>query len=279
MKKLASFCAGVCLIASGSAVFAQDMQPGPPKVLLIEREYTKPGKAGMIHQKSESQFVAAMAAAKWPTHYFAATSMSGPSRALFFVGYSSFEAWEADKNATLTAAIDRITMSDGELLTEFDQSVFVFDPDLSLHTRDVAHDRYFDITTFHVKPGHAKEFEDLAKMYVEGMGKISEKANWATYESYYGADNGGVYIAISAMATLADDDTGMMDDKKFADAMGPEKMKTIRNLTESSIASESTNLFSFDPKMSYAWDSWVKADSYWKPKAAAMAKKPAPANP
>ena len=58
---------------------AQDMTGAvmpPPKVLVIEREFVKPGRSGALHEKSESAFVNAFAAAKWPTHYLAAESLS-----------------------------------------------------------------------------------------------------------------------------------------------------------------------------------------------------------
>ena len=263
---------------------AQDMPSGPPKVLVIQREWLKPGKAGTMHEKSESNFVNAFAAAKWPTHYFAAESMSGKPRVLFFVGYDSFEAWEKDnkaqeKNATLSAAIDRAEASDGELLSDFQQDVLLYRPELSLHTGDIVHDRYFEISRYQVKPGHRAEFEELAKMYVEGYGKISEHTNWAAFESYYGQDNGGVYIAVSKMESLAENDKFSGDDKKFSDVMGPEKMKKIAQMSAECIDSEQTNLYEFNPKMSYPDDSWVKADSFWKPKAGAAAKPAAPAKP
>src|ERR1700687_5087245 len=102
---------------------AQDMSnpPLPPKVLVIGREYTKPGKSGVAHEKTESAFVQAMRRAKWPTHYLAVESLSGKSRALFLTGYDSFEAWEKDqsaqqKNATLSADLARAWAADGELL-------------------------------------------------------------------------------------------------------------------------------------------------------------------
>jgi hypothetical protein len=284
MKKLIGLCAGCCVLIGGGAMLAQDMPAGPPKVLVIQREWTKPGKGGTIHEKSESNFVNAMTAAKWPTHYFAAQSLSGKSRVLFFVGYPSFEAWEKDnhameKNATLSAAWDHAEAVDGELLEDFQQDVFLFRPELSLHTGDIVHDRYFEISAYHVKPGHRADFEELAKMYVEGYGKISEHSNWAAFESYYGQDNGGVYIAVSKMASLAENDKFMDDDKKFADAIGPEKMKKLRELTAASVDSEQTNLYEFNPKMSYPDESWIQADSFWKAKpaaaAAAAAKKPA----
>jgi len=93
MKKISGLTAGLCLLFTGSTIApAQEMQ-GPPKVLVIIREFLKPGKAGSTHEKSESAFVHAMTAAKWPTHYFGMDSLSGPSRSLFLVGYPSFDAW------------------------------------------------------------------------------------------------------------------------------------------------------------------------------------------
>jgi hypothetical protein len=285
MKNLTGLCVGLCVVFGCGAMVAQDMPAGPPKVLVIEREWLKTGKTDSMHQKTESAFVNAMTAAKWPTHYFAAESMSGKPRVLFFVGYPSFEAWEKDnhavaKNATLSAAWDRAEAADGELLEDFQQDVLVFNPDLSLHTRDIAHDRYFEISRYQVKPGKRAEFLELVKMYVEGYGKASEHANWATFESYYGQDNGGVYIAVSVMASLAENDTFMGDDAKFAKTMGPEKMKKIGEMTADCLESSMTNLYEFKPGMSYPDESWIKADPFWKPKSAmAAAKKPAAAAP
>ena len=109
-------------LAAGGSLFAaaQEMHH-PPKVLLIEREFLKPGKAGSLHDKSESKFVADMAAAKWPTHYIALNSLSGKSRALYLIGYDSFAAMENDnnaimENASLSAAIDKDSQADGDLL-------------------------------------------------------------------------------------------------------------------------------------------------------------------
>lgn len=282
MKNLLGLSAGLCLIVSGVGVMAaQDTaaMAGPPKVLVIDREFTKPGKDGAVHEKSESAFVNALTAAKWQSHYFAAKSLSGKPRALFFFGYPSFEAWEkdnhaADKNPVLAAALDRAEVADGDLLADFDQGVYTFDPDLSLHTGDIVHSRYVEISTYKVKPGHRTEWLELVKLYIKGFSNIPT-ANWATFESYYGADNGGVYISITKMTSLSEDDASMNDDKKFADAMGSEGMKKVRELTAACLDSQATNLFEFNPKMSYPADEWIKADPFWKPKAAAAPKKAA----
>ncbi|GAC1415470.1 MAG: hypothetical protein NVS9B15_05150 [Acidobacteriaceae bacterium] len=276
--------AGICtLILVSAAIMTNAQEPstqGPPKVLVIQREFVKPGKAG-LHTKSESAFASAMAGAKWPTHYIALDSMSGQSRALFLVGFPSFEAWEKDNKAFekgMAPSMEHMFVTDGDLLTSFSQAVFVFDPEYSLPGAEVAHARYFEFTQFHVKPGHRHEFLELAKLYRDGFAKANiPNANWALYESSYGEDNGGYYMAISLLKSLAEVDQNMEGDKKFAETVGPATMKKIAELSASSVQSTQTNLFSVNPKMSYASQEWIQADPFWKPMpapAAPAAKKP-----
>jgi hypothetical protein len=285
MKKITPLSIGLCLLFLSSGIASAQENMGPPKVLVIMREYLKPGKAGSTHEKTESAFVHAMAAAKWPTHYFGMDSLSGPSRSLFFVGYPSFAAWEKDnlatqKNATLSAALDRASVADGDLLSEYESSASVYRDDLSLRsTVDIAHMRYFEITQFVVRPGHEREFEALAKIYVDGYGKAVPDAHWATFERQYGASTGAsvgdVFLVLNPMKSLAEVDSSFADSKKFADAMSESDKKKMVELTAACIESVQTNLFTFNPKESYPPDEWIKADSFWKPTAAAPAAKPA----
>ena len=286
MKKITGLSAGLCLLFIGSSLAsAQEAAGGPmspPKVLVIMREYIKPGKTGSLHEKTESAFIRAMSAAKWPTHYFAADSLSGPSRALFFVGYPSFEAWEKDslamqKNATLSAAMDRAGIADGDLLTSYDSGVSVYRDDLSLRPKSFSIEqmRYFEISRFVVRPGHQKEWEALVKMYVSGFEKAVPNAHWVTFESMYGLDNGGQFLVFNPMKSLAEVDQGMGDPKLFMSSLSESDRKKLTELTASCIESSQTNLFVFNPKESYPADEWIKADPFWKPTAAAPAAKPA----
>src|SRR5580765_3746369 len=87
MKRLTGIFAGCCCLVSGLGVVAVAQEVhGPPKVLVLPREFLKPGKGGEMHERSESAFVKAMSAAKWPVHYFGVESMSGATRALFLTG-------------------------------------------------------------------------------------------------------------------------------------------------------------------------------------------------
>ena len=263
------------LIASAGIVVAQQSADGvtpPPKILVVMREFIKPGKSGAPHEKTESAFVQAMTAAKWPTHYIGVDSMSGVSRSLFLVGYDSFAAWEKDnlatqKNATLSAALDRASVADGELLTRYESSTFVYREDLSLRPNvDIAQMRYFEILRFQIRPGHEKDWEALVKMYMDGYDKASSSAHWATFESTYGMDNGGVYVVFNPMKSLAEVDTGLGDSKKFAAQLGEDGMKKLAELSAACIESSQSNLFVFNPRISYPADAWVKADpGFWKP--------------
>jgi hypothetical protein len=287
MKRMTGVVLGACLLAGGVGAVAQQSAEGkmPPKVLSVAREWTKPGKNGMSHEKTESAFVQAMTKAKWPTHYLAAESVSGKPRALFFVGYDSFEAWEKDlkateKNAALSAELDRANVADGEMLSGVDQSALMFREELSLRAGvDLPHMRYFEISRFHVKQGHDKEWEALVKMYKSGFEKI-EGAHWATYQIVYGQED-GTYIIFNPIKSAAEIDRELADWPKFEAAMGEDGMKKLAELTAAAVDSSESNLFMFNPRMSYVSEDWVKADpDFWKPKAAAPAaakpaKKPA----
>lgn len=284
MKIVRSALLGLFLASLGSFFApAQDMQ-GPPKVLEITREFIKPGKAGAIHDKSESNFVAAMTKAKWPTHYFAVNSLSGKSRALYLTGYDSFAAWQKDDLATmkdkaLSAELDRASVSDGELLDGMDQFVFTFDPELSLKsTTSFTGVRYLEITSIHIKPGHMHEFHQLAQLVIDAHKKAGTSAHWDAFEIAYGGDD--EYIFVSPDKSMAEIDTGFAEDKQFRDALGEDGMNKLRDLEKDSIESTDSELFAINPAQSYPPEEWVKAEpDFWKPKpmAAPAAKSAAPA--
>jgi hypothetical protein len=262
-------------------VAAQDKPMGSssiPKVLTITREFVKPGKAGAIHDKAESAFVQAMSRAKSPTHYIGMTSLSGKPRALFLTQFESFEAWEKDnqaveKNAALSAALDRALMADGELLDSVDQGVFVFNEELSLRPRpDLSPMRYLDISVYHVRPGHNKDWTDLVKMVKNAYEKAVPDAHWGVFAQYYGGE-GGTYLVLTARKSLTEVDRSFLDSKQFRAAMGEDGMKKLDELAAATIESSLHNLFAFNPRMSYVADEWIKNDDFWKPKAVAL---PAP---
>jgi len=96
MNKLSPFLLGLSLAAAGgSLAAAQDQTPpavSAPKYMQVIVEYTKPGKGGMAHDKTESAFVQAATKANFPIHYIAFNAMSGKPRAIFISHFDSFDA-------------------------------------------------------------------------------------------------------------------------------------------------------------------------------------------
>lgn len=285
MVKISPILMGLCLAVTGaSLVPAQDSPTteSMPKVLQVSREFIKPGKAGLLHDKTEAAFVAAMGHARLKGHYVALNSLSGKSRALFLTGYPSFEAWEADnktidKSASLTAELDHALVNDGELLEGFDQAIATYDDELSYRARpDLSHARYIEVTMFHVRPGHRKEFHELVKLVKEGHDKGGTSAHWATYEVAYGAED-GTYIVLSADKSMSEIDTAFGESKKWIEGLGgQEALDKLDKLFGEAVDLSRNELFAINPRQSYADDAWIKADpDFWKPKSAEASAKPA----
>jgi hypothetical protein len=270
------------LVVGGLGIaVAQEQSVPPPKVLTVTREFVKPGKGGAMHDKAESAFVQAFARAKWPTHYLAMNSLSGKPRVLFFTGYDSFEAWEKDvkaidKNAALSGSLDHAGVADGELLDSVDGGAWTYREDYSLRAPvDIPHMRYFEISVYRTKPGHRNEWDQGVKMVLAAYQKSLPDTHWACYEAAYGAPE-GTYVFITPMKSAAEIDKAFAQNKDFMSAMGEDGMKKLEELSAASIESSESNLFMFNPKMSYVSDDWVKADpEFWKPKLATAPKKPA----
>ena len=263
----------VMLFAFVGTLFAQDQAAlAPPKVLLIVRENLKPGKAGTTHEKSESAFVNAFKAAKWPQHYLAVDAQSGNPRSLFLIGYDSFAALEKDvkatqKNTVLSAALDRATVADGELLSSYEVSHFLYREDQSFHANlSLAPMRYFEIIRFHVRPGHEGDWDAIVKLYLDNFTKAVPDAHWAVFQEYYG-QGGNVYLVFRPMKSLTEVDASQSDDKKFADVMGADGMKRLSDLTAAAVDDVQTNIFTFNPHESYPPPEWIKADpTFWSSK-------------
>lgn len=277
MKKCFGFFAALCLFVIGgfttaNSANAQENSSGvtqPPKVLVIQREFLKPGIGGSAHEKSESAFVQMMQQANSQTHYIAANSLSGRSRALFLLGYDSFADWQKDldmlsSNATLAQQFDSATQADGKLLSGFDSGVFVFDPDKSVSPAvNLGKMRYFEITILQVKLGHDQDFDELAKLHDSIYGKIPG-AHWAMFNKLYGTDSGTEMIAVMPMRSLAELDATHKAAHQTYMQLSAEQKKRIVELEGATLESVEVNLFAIDPKMSYPADRWKAADpEFW----------------
>jgi hypothetical protein len=278
LSKTIGMCAGLCFLIGGvsglPAARAQETAKvtPPPKVLVIDIEWLKPGKGGSAHQKTENAFIQANQKAKVPIHYLALEALSGPPRSLFFFSYDSFAAMEKERqqemsDTVLSADVDRAYAADGELLSSTARNIFTLrddlmpDPGVAIATM-----RYMQITRVTVRPGHQAEWEEYLKMLRSNLDKTQPGRHIALYQSAFGWENGGIWLLITPMKSLDEVDQATANNAKFIQNMGDTNMKRYRELAGLAIESSQRNLYAFNPDMSYVRDEWVTADPFWKRK-------------
>lgn len=289
MRKMMAAVVMFCAATLGSVTaWTQEQTMPPPKVLEIQREFGKFGKDA-AHQRNEMAYVRTVTAAKSTNHYFAATSLSGTGEAWFFVPHDSFEAYQsalaAEQRQPLQAQLASVMDRDGEFVSNGSTWIAYFDDKSSYHPDvNIAAMRYFEVEMIRVRTGHDKDWEELVKLVNATLDKANMGVHSAIYNVVYGAPSGTVLI-LTPHKSLAELDTLFSSfDQTFMAALGPDGQKRMAELSAAAIQADVTNLFAFDPKMSYPPEEWIKADSFWKPAEArpkraakVSATKPAPA--
>jgi hypothetical protein len=265
-------------VASTLPAAAQDSSTagdGTPKYLQVIVEYSKPGKGGLAHDKTEGAFVQAMRKVKFPLHYTAFNAISGRGRTIYLTPFNSFEemqnAYKIYDAPAVASEFDRINAADGELLQEARALIFSSDPDLSYHSRRPSpKGRFLEADIFSVKPGHGKEFSDLVKEYTSLLDKVGSSQHWGAYRLEYG-ESVGEYVFLTSSDSQAEIDQRFAEDPKLIAALTDEDKKRIRELRAAAIESERVELYTVNPTQSYVADEWIAADPFWKPKSAGPA--------
>jgi hypothetical protein len=267
--------AGLCLLIGGAfappSLRAQEggakVTP-PPKVLVIDIEYLKPGKFGSAHQKTESAFVTAAQNAKSPNHYLASQALSGPPRTIFTFGYDSFADFEkelkAESTGPLAAQLDSAYQADGELLTSMSRGVFVYHENMSVNAPcAIGTMRYIQISRIKLHPGQTKNWQDFLKIWKDAETKTNPDAHIAIFSQVFGTDSAGVWLLVHPMKSLAEVDDIQASTDKFRQNVGD--WAHYQELLGTMVEAAQTNLYSFDPSMSYVSDDWANADpTFWK---------------
>jgi len=289
MRKISPILLGMSLAVAGALPAASQDQPASnsaPKYLQVNVEYTKPGKGGMVHDKTESAFVQAMVKAKVPIHYTAYNALTGPPRALYLSSFDSFAEMDKASMAMATPAaaeeFERLNVADGELLESSKSLIFESVPELSFHSKKPGPaNRFLEAQVLMIHPGHNMEFEDLVKMVMAADDKVGSKSHWGAYRIRFG-EQANSYVLLTAADSMADFDDIFSIQPKYLASLSDGEKKKMNELRASAIESSHSELYSVNPKQSYVSEDWIKADpAFWRPKpmakpAAAPEKKTTP---
>ena len=264
--------AAALTLVSTPATFAQQNTAGtegPPKYIYLSNIELKPQQGGAF-AKTEAEEVQALRAANAPQHYFGMWSITGGSHVLYFSAFDSFADLQKNHHATMAMStlMDKLRAdgtSEAPLIATKYASIYRYDKDLSLRPDvDISKMRFMRIVLFHVRRGHAQDFEHTAKLFAKAYETAIPEASWAMFQKMYGEGSDSTYILVTPMTSLATIDDMQANGKKFMSSVGPDQLQVLREQLSKDVKSSESDLFAFDASISYAPDSWIKASpDFW----------------
>ena len=264
--------ASIALCPSPAALAQHDAgkTDGPSKYLFLENVELKPNM-GFPYLKAQGDEVQAERAAKSPYHYVGMWGITGSGHVLYMHGFDAFGDLQKDHDASfampkLMEAMKTNSAAQAGSMAADHSSIYVFgEKDLSLNANlDLSKMRFMRIILFHVKAGHNEEFRHLAKVFVKGYQSTLPDAHWAMFQKTYGADSDKTYILVTPMTSLAEVDAMEGGDKKLSEGVGEDQLAMMFKGLDAALESSETDLFAFDPQLSYVPDSWLTASpDFW----------------
>lgn len=258
-------------LSSASMALSQGVPTTQPNLITIVREEVKLGH-NAAHAAHEAGWPAAYARAKSPDYYLAMVAMTGPNETWYVTPYASHTAQgESMKregaDAVLTAELQRLSRVDADHLNSLRVVHAVARPDLSHGAfPDLALARFWEITTFRVRPGHEQGFADAAKAYAAAAKRAAPNASWRTYEVLAGLP-GPTYLVFGSSQTFGEFDRGMQENQALMKAFTPEESAVLQKFGAAGLINTETNRFRLDAGQSYV-DAAAKAKdpAFWSPR-------------
>jgi hypothetical protein len=255
---LAALCISVPLTAA-----AQD---APPKILQITYEQVKFGK-NSAHERNESGWPMAYAAAKSPYYWLGAVPVTGGADVLYISGYQSYEemqkSQEFAEKAGITAKIDALYAKDAEFVNSARGVTAVVRPDMSVGARaDISAIRGWRITTFRVRIGQADEFTEARRMFKAAYDKAGLTATRTVWQVTNGV-NTPTFMVFRPYVSLAEFDSDSATNAAVMAQYAPGDQEKIQKLNEGAILTAETNIYAIAPKQSYVPASFATID-FWK---------------
>jgi hypothetical protein len=258
-------------LGSSTATLAQGLPKTQPKLVTIVREMVKAGR-NAEHSKHETGWPAAFEKANLKDYYMGITSMTGPNEAWFIIPSDSHAALgesmkRQDKDKELSAELDRLSLKDAEYIDGARTMQAMAMPELSVgEFPDVNKIRFFEITTFRIKPGHAMEFEEAAKAYASARKRADAKAGYRVYQVIAGMPS-PTYLVIASVEDYAQFDQMMAADTATWKQATDDEKGLLQKASNDGMISLESNRFRVDPRMSFVPKETRETDpDFWMPK-------------
>lgn len=250
-------------------VHAQGMPTSQPGRLTIFIEELKVGMDA-DHEKNESGWPAAYAKVNSPYYYLALEAITGTAEVWFVAPFESWAAEgesmkESQNNPALGAELDRLWRADGQYLASSRTVQAIARPDLSYgQFPDLAMVRFYEVTTFRVRPGHDQAFEAAALVYLENVKRQMPGASYRMYQ-VTGGMPGGTYLIFGTANAYAEFDQHMAEGNAMWAKVSPKDMATLQQTMSNDVMSVISNRYRVSPTMSYvSAETKAKDRAFWK---------------
>jgi hypothetical protein len=140
-------------------------------------------------------------------------------------------------------------------------------PDLSHGAfPDLAKVRFWEITTFRVRPGHEPDFEAAAKAYGAATDRAATGASYRVYQIVAGMPE-PTFLVFASVEAYAQFDAMMANGQKTMQGLTPDEQATMQKFGTDALINSETNRFALNPTMSYVSAETRATDpAFWTPK-------------
>lgn len=256
MTKSLLFAIGLVFVTT----FQADTQtlPPPPNVLLIVREEIKPGMMA-AHSREANNVVRIYSKAKSPYNRLAMVPVAGNENEVTYLWpFDSFAELEKSNKdletlstVTYKADFEKVRPEGDDYHSSQRDMIAVLRNDLSYNGgADMPRMRYMRVQTVRVKPGHSREFEESRRMTKAAHEKARIDENMAVYQVVGGAQS-GTYLIFIPWDSLTRAET-IPHGKSYQDALGEDRRDKIEKIENDSIVFSATEIYAFNPQLSFA---------------------------
>ncbi len=279
MRRYLGLVALTAVVALGGRTLAQSLPTSQPNMLQIIIEDVKVGHDA-DHARTEAGWPAAFEKAKSPYYNLGLVSLTGRGEAWFIVPFESNNAFgdslkRSADDPMLAAELARLSRADAEHIAGARTIFAAARKDLSRgQFPDTGRQRFWEITTFRVRPGHESEFEAAGKAYGAAAARATPDMSYRVYEVVAGMPM-PTYMIFGSVVAFGDFDKSDADNNAVMKALNKDEMATMQKFATDAVLSEEVTRLRVDPAMSYVPKEVRAQDpAFWMPKKPAPVKKP-----
>jgi hypothetical protein len=250
----------------------------PPNMLVLVHQEYRLDRQGE-RQKLEVAIARACEHLDVPNDWIDLESVSGPTEALFFDPFDSFEHMDtavADW-PRIYAAHPELARSQEELrslVTSERTIIAVRRVDLGYRPQsiDLSKARYMRVLEVRLNPGHERDFAEAFRILGAAYEKIKATTPWVVYQVNVGMPS-PAFLVLMPLRELKQNDDLLNWRKDLQKAEGEDAVHETEQIAREAYATTESNLYFISPNMSRVSKDFADGDpAFWSPKRPAVAK-------